>query len=278
MFRCGVILYILLTGRPPFEGDDDDEILKNVRKGKYDTCSAPFPLLSYEAKNLIKGLLEMDPKKRLSADEALNHQWFSSAKFIDKQKINEISASQASDLLNNIKTFKTKNMIRTLAVAFLVHHMTDSNECNETSKLFHQIDTNCDGRIEKQELIDGLIKYWKTSRSQATKDANEIFENLDTDQNGYIEYEEFVRAAIDPDCLVQSHYMKFAFDYLDRDKSGQITIDEIVKRLAQNAKNAKDCSKIESEVKTMFKDIDTSGDGKISFNEFCKMMETLFSY
>jgi calcium-dependent protein kinase len=169
-------------------------------------------------------------------------------------------------------------MIRTLAVAFLVHHMTDSSECDETSKLFHQIDTNCDGRIQKEELIDGLIKYWKVSRSQATKDANEIFSNLDTDQNGYIEYEEFVRAAIDPDCLVQTNYMKFAFDYLDRDKSGQITIDEIVKRLAQNAKNAKDCSKIESEVKNMFKDIDTSGDGKISFNEFCKMMETLFSY
>ena len=153
-------------------------------------------------------------------------------------------------------------MIRTLAVAFLVHHMTDSSECDETSKLFHQIDTNCDGRIQKEELIDGLIKYWKVSRSQATKDANEIF----------------VRDAIDPDCLVQKNYMKFAFDYLDRDKSGQITIDEIVKRLAQNAKNAKDCSKIESEVKNMFKEIDTSGDGKISFNEFCKMMETLFSY
>ena len=278
LWSCGVILYILLTGRAPFEGDDDDEIIQSVRKGKYDTCSAPFPLLSYEAKNLIKGLLEMDPKKRLSADEALNHNWFKSAKFLDKQKINDISLSQATDILNNIKTFKTKNMIRTLAVAFLVHHMTDSSECDETSKLFHQIDTNCDGKIQKEELIDGLIKYWKVSRSQATKDANEIFSNLDTDQNGYIEYEEFVRAAIDPDCLVQTNYMKFAFDYLDRDKSGQITIDEIVKRLAQNAKNAKDCSKIESEVKNMFKDIDTSGDGKISFNEFCKMMETLFSY
>ena len=113
LWSCGVILYILLTGRAPFEGDDDDEIIQSVRKGKYDTCSAPFPLLSYEAKNLIKGLLEMDPKKRLSADEALNHNWFKSAKFLDKQKINDISLSQATEILNNIKTFKTKNLIRT---------------------------------------------------------------------------------------------------------------------------------------------------------------------
>ena len=91
LWSIGVILYILLTGRPPFDGNDDEEILENVKKGVYDKWAYPFPLLSAHGKDLIFKLLQYDPKKRLSAEEAIEHPWFKTAEFKKKDKVNTIS-------------------------------------------------------------------------------------------------------------------------------------------------------------------------------------------
>ena len=87
LWSCGVIMYILLSGRPPFDGNDDDEILQNVKIGEYDLKSYPFPTLSEESKDLIKKLLTYDPNKRISASEALEHPWFKTAEFKKKIKL-----------------------------------------------------------------------------------------------------------------------------------------------------------------------------------------------
>ena len=70
IWSCGVIMYIVLSGRPPFGGDSDKEIMDKVAKGEYDLESSPFDTLSSSGKDLIKKLLIMDPKKRISAQEA----------------------------------------------------------------------------------------------------------------------------------------------------------------------------------------------------------------
>ena len=54
IWSCGVIMYILLSQRPPFGGRDDYEIMENVKKGKYDLTQPPFDKISEEAKDLIK--------------------------------------------------------------------------------------------------------------------------------------------------------------------------------------------------------------------------------
>ena len=80
IWSCGVILYILLSARPPFAGDSDKEIMENVSTGKYDLQSSPFNKVSKSGKDLIQKLLVMDPKKRISAQEALTHNWFKEKK------------------------------------------------------------------------------------------------------------------------------------------------------------------------------------------------------
>ena len=167
-------------------------------------------------------------------------------------------------------------MLRCAVIAYLVHNNTNMKQCNEASKLFNKIDLNGDGKIEKHELLEGMMNYWKLPRLQIEKEVDVIFDNIDTDHNGYIEYEEFIRAAIDQDYFLTNNYLKFAFNYFDRDNSGELSIDEILKRFMQNAKNSKD-PQVEKELRETFDSIDINHDGSISFAEFCKMVKNIIS-
>ena len=273
IWSIGVILYILLTGRPPFDGNDDDEILSNVKKGVFDKYNYPYPLLSANVKDLIDKLLQYEPNKRISAAQAIDHPWFKSAEFKKKDKVNTIPRELAKDLIQNMTKYRSDNMLKCAVIAYLVHHITNTEECFEASKLFIKIDLNCDGKIEKHELIQGFEKYWGISKEEANEKVELIFANIDTDFNGFIEYEEFVRAAVNSSIFMSKNYLKFAFNYFDRDSSGDITFEEIKKRFTQNSKNANE--KVELELKEIFDSIDINGDGSISFNEFCKMMKNI---
>jgi len=71
VWSCGVILYILLCGYPPFSGKSEHDIIKKIKLGKFRFEPEDWSHVSVEAKNLISWMLELDPKKRCSAKEAI---------------------------------------------------------------------------------------------------------------------------------------------------------------------------------------------------------------
>ncbi len=75
MWSFGVILYILLGGYPPFHHDNQRELFKKITKGDYQFHPDYWGTVSEEAKDLIRGLLTVDPHKRLTVEQALAHPW-----------------------------------------------------------------------------------------------------------------------------------------------------------------------------------------------------------
>ncbi|XP_075921848.1 calcium/calmodulin-dependent protein kinase type II delta chain isoform X31 [Petromyzon marinus] len=75
MWACGVILYILLVGYPPFWDEDQHKLYQQIKAGAYDFPSPEWDTVTAEAKNLINQMLTINPAKRITAAEALKHPW-----------------------------------------------------------------------------------------------------------------------------------------------------------------------------------------------------------
>lgn len=263
IWSCGVIMYIILSGKPPF-GGEDDEILDKIKKGKFDLKAEPWPRISQEAKDLIKHMLDMNTLSRISAQKALSHKWFK--KFKMRERFTSIGAEKLKSSVENIKKFKSENKLQQAALAFLVHNSLHLPEVKDIVKVFKNIDQNGDGRITKEEMTIALGKIYNVA--DAEDEVNEIFTNVDNDNNGFIEYEEYIRASIDKKTLLTDNILKYTFKFFDKDGSGEITADEISKVLFQG----NDKSVSEKLTRELMAQIDVDENTSIDFNEFKGMM------
>ena len=275
IWSVGVIMYIMLTGTPPFNGDEDDEILKAVSIGRYDTSLPQYQALSPNAKDLLTKLLKYNPSERITAAEALNHPWFTSNEFQQLYRAHTINVNAAKNLITNLEYYKSDNIIKCAVLAYLVHQNTNIKECINASYLFTDIDLNKDGKLEKNELEYAYTKYLNLTPEQAKKKANTIFLNIDTDNNGFIESEEFIRACINPNIFTAQNYLLAAFNYFDEDKNGSISVVEVENKFFQSSKNKNEQTK--NELRRMFDQIDSNKDGTISFEEFSAMIKGIIS-
>ena len=269
IWSCGVILYILLSARPPFGGDSDSEIMERVAIGKYDIESKPFNKISKSAIDLIQKLLIMDVNKRITAEDALNHPWFKENKA--KELYNQIKDENTlKKLINNLKNYKSDSVIQETALAYLVHNFPQMKDVVNACKLFNQMDISGDGKISQAELLKGLQKKIKSDTLE--QDVATIYKNIDMDNNGYIEYEEFVRAAVSKERFLNENILRFAFRYFDKDDSGEITFDEIEEVFKQSIA---DKNKVHESLKKIISEVDINGDGVISFDEFSTVMKKM---
>jgi len=80
LWSAGVIMYIILSGQPPFGGRNEKQIMDNVQNGKFNFNNKVWGNVSPDAKDLINSLLERDVTKRFSAEQALGHKWMTDYK------------------------------------------------------------------------------------------------------------------------------------------------------------------------------------------------------
>ena len=270
LWSCGVILYILLCGSPPFYGKNEKEIFQKILDGNVNFKHKIWNKISDDAKNLVIKLLQVDPSQRLSASEALEDEWFK--KNININKINETQSQNNFNIfIKNISEFCAEQKLQqaTLALAFLVHNFAPKEELNELKKIFFAFDKNGDGKLSKEEFVTGLtnIDYNFNFGLKEEESLDGLIKNIDSDNNGYITFEEFLIASINKEKILTEKNLKMAFDVFDRDKNGGISHEELKYILGEYNPNAR-----EYLWKKMIQQIDLNQDGQISYSEFHKMM------
>ena len=109
LWSCGVILYILLCGYPPFNGQTDKKIIEAVLLGDYTLDEPEWQSVSDQAKDLVSKLLKNNPEQRISALDALNHPWIQENANIDK-----VTKEVATRTLRNLQSFRVSSQVARL--------------------------------------------------------------------------------------------------------------------------------------------------------------------
>ncbi|KAL2348002.1 hypothetical protein Fmac_002002 [Flemingia macrophylla] len=255
IWSSGVILYILLSGVPPFWAAKEKGIFDAILRGHLDFVSDPWPSISRSAKDLIKNMLRADPKERLSAVEVLNHPWMREDGAPDKPL--DIA------VLTRMNQFRAMNKLKKVALNVIAENLSEE-EIVGLKEMFKSMDTDNSGTVTFEELKAGLPKLGsKISESEV----RQLMEAADVDGNGTIDYIEFITATMHMNRMEREDHLYTAFEYFDKDKSGYITIEELESALKKY--NMGD----EKTIKEIIAEVDTNNDGRINYDEFVDMMK-----
>ena len=256
LWSAGVILYMLIVGSPPFKGESEKLVMSRVKKGVYEKNEMRWKNASKEVKDLIEKLLIFEPRKRLTAKEALEHEWFK--KVNSNALFSNISTKEIIKCIQNLLSYDVKNKFKELVMAYIVHNMPKIKQINTAIKLFKLANINEDGKLQKEELKKVLLNFVS---EEYLINFEKIFNLLDSENNGYIEYGEFLRATLDRNNIINENNLKYAFDFFDKDKKGYFNEQEM--------KNFFEKNKIDDNLcHLLFDEFDVNEDGKIDFNEF----------
>jgi len=252
IWSLGVILFMMLTGWPPFNGDDDDAIIKAIKhkEASFDQKMwANMPM----AQNLVAQMLIRDPSKRIQGKDILNHAW------MKQFECGASSGSLSSDIAGSLRMFSSMQLFIRLAHQAATVTLNPS-EVTKMRKAFIEMDRDASGGISKEEFRESMNSHLDL----ATIDT--IFDKIDVNRNGDISYTEFLTASSASDMAKSKSTILAAFDRLDTDGSGFLEATELQTLLEGYLSSG--------EVSSLLGRADTDHDGCIGRDEFVRLLGT----
>ncbi|TYI41028.1 hypothetical protein ES332_A02G205600v1 [Gossypium tomentosum] len=259
VWSIGVITYILLCGKRPFWDKTEDGIFKEVLKKKPDFRRKPWPTISNDAKDFLKKILVKDPRARLTAAQALSHQWV-------REGGNASDIPVDISVLSNLRQFVKYSRLKQFALRALASTLNEE-EIADLRDQFDAIDVDKNSSISLEEMRQALAKDlpWKLKDSRVL----EILQAIDSNTDGLVDFTEFVAAALhvnqmeEHDCDKWQMQLQAAFEKFDVDRDGYITPEEL--RMHTGLRGSID---------PLLEEADIDKDGKISLSEFRRLFRT----
>ncbi|KAL9319324.1 hypothetical protein ACSQ67_015841 [Phaseolus vulgaris] len=255
VWSAGVIIYILLSGVPPFWGETEQEIFDAILRFQLDFSSDPWPSISASAKDLVRKMLVRDPSKRITAFDVLRHPWIQ----VDGEAPDK---PLDSAVLSRLKQFYAMNKLKKMALRVIAENLSEE-EIAGLKEMFKMIDSDNSGQITFEELKIGLKKFGANLNESEIYD---LMQAADVDNSGTIDYGEFIAATLHLNKIEREDHLVAAFAYFDKDGSGYITQDELQKACEEFGIG-------DVRLEEMMREADQDNDGRIDYNEFVAMMQ-----
>ena len=260
-WSCGVLMYILLSGQPPFYGDSDEEIFQKIKKCKYDFNLKEFNSVSDNCKDLIKKLLEPKKKKRIKAIEALRHPFFT--EFFNPSK----AMTENKDLNVLKKLIKYKKPISKFhetMYAFICNNYISKDEEKKLRAVFRYIDKD-DKNVLSKEDLEKCFKEININLNG--EELDNILKLIDSNQNGIIEYQEFLRVLCDKNSLLTKDNLKNAFLALSEGEEKEYINGQNIKKFIFH-----DIDIQEEVLNEYLEQFGMKKEDKMNFEQFCDIL------
>lgn len=265
IWSCGVIMFMLLRGHPPFKGENQEELFKSIQNDiiNYDEMTE----LSELSRDLMSKMLERNVDLRYSADECLKHKWMK----IYNEKSEIMKKEVVTSALNNISNYNATEKLQQATMAYIVHFISFNKEVEDLKTVFNEFDKNKDGLLSFEEIDHAFTRYCVNKGLQNFTQKNkliQILDEIDTEKTGHISYEQFLRISIDQREILNENNLRSAFEKFDTNKDGKLSKEEI-----KNVLGIKDFAYVNE----LLKLVDENKDGYISYKEFKSLMDCVLT-
>lgn len=263
LWSVGVILYILLTNEPPFQGDTDAEILHIIVSFKTFMFEQPaWKSRSIGAMDLVKKLLQPDFNLRINAEQALEHPWLIGYGAYTIQK------AAISKALKCFLNFKKVGLLQKAVLNYIVTEIFSQRDKDNFLKIYYSLNRSCNGMLTRNELLQA---YWSNGFAWISEiELDKILSFVDQDGNGFVTFQEFLAASVAGEDILTPSKLNTAFKAFDKDRSGTIDVVELKESLASYANIPEDLWD------AVLREVDDDASGKINLEEFITMLKNIF--
>ena len=220
-WSCGVLMYILLCGEPPFDGETEEEIFKKIKKCEYNFDKEQFKYVSQNCIDLIKKFLEPNIKRRIKATEALRHPFFSET-FNPDTALTRNKDLSLIDKITEVRRPYSK--FHEAVTSYMCTNYISKDEEKKLRAFFRYIDYDKKNYLTKEKIERRLQENGKLLTDEKIQNIIKVF---DFDENGVIEYQEYLIGLCDKILLFSENNLKRFFELIDEDKKGYLTSKDI---------------------------------------------------
>ena len=261
LWSCGVLSFMLLSSTMPFYGKSRDVVIKRIVRGKFEFRSPRWNAVSDDAKRFVASLLRVEAQHRPTAEEAARDQWLSTANKPGGRH-RKCTSSNIPETMDNvqasIENFANHSRLKKLALMVIAHRSTN-DEIGFIRRMFKKYDDN-QGYFTLEGFKKALCDYLYTD-----DEIERIFKGMDIDGSGTVHYFEFLAASMEAHGFINEQQLADAFDRLDVDDSGTISVNDLRKVLGSEVSDASIDSIIDEE--------DLDADRQVNYKEFLQMWD-----
>jgi calcium-dependent protein kinase len=191
-WSLGVMLYMMLTGEPPFHSANPESIYSSIKSGGYSTSQPVWNSVSPAAKDLVKDLLEVDFAKRLKVEDVLQHAWFSPI-HLEYRDIGKLYLKK--DLLERFKSFKKMSVFQKEVVKLMIMIFYDHEEIDRLRYVFYYLDQKQAGVLDVHQLKMFFNDY---GEAVSEADFEDILKELNLKFKNSVTLTEFIAVTVEP--------------------------------------------------------------------------------